>query len=107
MRGCLRCEAVWRLPDLRQHVNGSRAGIQLSPAVIRDPDSCEAAVQSSHRVLRSADALDGPGTLPLLAQPLGVLPTDQLLHVRTLHITRIKEDYFVKTNPGSMIESET
>ena len=44
--------------------------------MVRNPDGCEASLQSSHSVLGSADPLDGSGSLPLLAQPGSVLPAE-------------------------------
>ena len=44
--------------------------------MVRNPDGCEASLQSSHSVLGSADPLDSSGSLPLLAQPDCVLPTE-------------------------------
>ena len=63
-------------PDLREDVDGGRAGVQLASPVVRYPDGREAALQSPHSVLGSADPLDSSGPLPLLAQPDGVLPAE-------------------------------
>ena len=79
--------SVCVLPDVRQDVDSGGTGVQLPPAVVGDPDSGEARLQGSHSVLRPADALDSPGTLPLLTQPLSVLPTVKLSPLGTVHIS--------------------
>ena len=68
-------------PDLREDVDGGRAGVQLASPVVRYPDGREAALQSPHSVLGSADPLDSSGSLPLLAQPDSVLPTEGRIYL--------------------------
>ena len=68
---------AYSFADSWEDIDGGGRGVELPAAVVAHPDGGEAALQSAHGVLRSADTLDcARAVAPLLAQPGRVGPAE-------------------------------
>lgn len=65
-----------RFGDRGQRLRAGHGAVQLAAAVVRDHDAVGAQLQRVARVVRVEDALDDQLALPLVADPLQVLPGD-------------------------------